>query len=234
MGEHPQPNNPNPKTSDKSFNNNEKEKKKKKKKTDEFEFCKTLPLSAPNTPSGTDSGASSAIRTSTSSAAPLPRTQFTINFNAINHLAGSDHLKNLKGFLWKHGGGMDCLDSFRVSDADLAKWEKKCKSLKSEAASASEGSRGVLFGPLNDIHNELNYENVDNFDKNTIHSVKSSLSNGVMPLQNYTNEKYQVSHSESSQVANVGPLQLGVASSLAAGYHFDTNLWGSKHLTGAY
>ena len=44
-----------------------------------------------------------------------------ISNNAINHLASLDHLKNLKSFLWKHGGGMDRVDSFRVSEADLAK-----------------------------------------------------------------------------------------------------------------
>ena len=44
-----------------------------------------------------------------------------ISSNAINHLASMDHLKNLKGFLWKHGGGMDRVDSFRISEADLAK-----------------------------------------------------------------------------------------------------------------
>uniref|UniRef100_A0A5B7B347 Putative TITAN-like protein n=1 Tax=Davidia involucrata TaxID=16924 RepID=A0A5B7B347_DAVIN len=67
--------------------------------------------------------------------------------NAINHLASVDHLKNLKDFLWKYGSGKDCVDSFRISEADLAKWEKKCKSLKSEAA--SEGSRGLLIGHSN-------------------------------------------------------------------------------------
>uniref|UniRef100_A0A5B7B2K1 Putative TITAN-like protein n=1 Tax=Davidia involucrata TaxID=16924 RepID=A0A5B7B2K1_DAVIN len=67
--------------------------------------------------------------------------------NAINHLASVNHLKNLKDFLWKYGGGKDRVDSFSISEADLAKWEKKCKSLKSEAA--SEGSRGLLIGHSN-------------------------------------------------------------------------------------
>ena len=42
-----------------------------------------------------------------------------ISGNAINHLA--NHLKNLKSFLWKYGGKMDQVDSFRISEEDLAK-----------------------------------------------------------------------------------------------------------------
>lgn len=60
-----------------------------------------------------------------------------------------DHLKSLKNFLWKYGGGMDRLDSFRISDVDLAKWEKKCKLLKNEAI--NEGSRGLVIGPVNEM-----------------------------------------------------------------------------------
>ena len=44
-----------------------------------------------------------------------------ISGNAINHLASADHLKNLKSFLWKYGGKMDQVDSFRISEEDLAK-----------------------------------------------------------------------------------------------------------------
>lgn len=36
-------------------------------------------------------------------------------------MAGEEHLKNLKNFLWKYGGGMDRVDSFRVSESDLSK-----------------------------------------------------------------------------------------------------------------
>ncbi|GMY15123.1 TITAN-like protein [Fagus crenata] len=141
-------------------------------------------------------------------------------YNAINHLASADHLKNLKHFLWKYGGGMDRVDTFRISDADLAKWEKKCVSLKSEAVSSSQGAIGPVVGPLNDIHNEHNYGNIDSFENSSIQSVKSSLSNGVMPLQYYTNE-YQVSHSGLYEVTNVG-------SSLPAETCSDTNLWNLK------
>lgn len=41
--------------------------------------------------------------------------------NTIKHLASSEHLRNLKEFLRKHGGGMDRVDSFRVSEAELLK-----------------------------------------------------------------------------------------------------------------
>lgn len=47
---------------------------------------------------------------------------YSVNsYNAINHLASADHLKNLKHFLWKYGGGMDHLDSFRILEPDVAK-----------------------------------------------------------------------------------------------------------------
>ena len=96
-------------------------------------------------------------------------------------------------------------------------WEKKCVSLKSEAVSSSQGAIGPVVGPLNDIHNEHNYGNIDSFENSSIQSVKSSLSNGVMPLQYYTNE-YQVSHSGLYEVTNVG-------SYLPAETCSDTNLW---------
>uniref|UniRef100_A0A1D1YU10 Coiled-coil domain-containing protein 84 n=1 Tax=Anthurium amnicola TaxID=1678845 RepID=A0A1D1YU10_9ARAE len=50
--------------------------------------------------------------------------------DAIYHLASSEHVKHLKHFLWKYGGGMDRVDSFSISEADLLKWEKKCEVLK--------------------------------------------------------------------------------------------------------
>lgn len=43
------------------------------------------------------------------------------SYNAINHLASADHLKNLKHFLWKYGGAVDRLDTFRILEADVAK-----------------------------------------------------------------------------------------------------------------
>lgn len=70
-------------------------------------------------------------------------------------------------------------------------WEKKCKLLKNEAA--SKGSQRLFAGPVNDIHNELNSDNFYNCDKNNIHYLNSSFTNGVVPLQNHTLEEYQVS-----------------------------------------
>lgn len=44
-----------------------------------------------------------------------------ISENAIRHLAGADHMKKVKGFLWKYGGGMDKVDTFRITETDFAK-----------------------------------------------------------------------------------------------------------------
>lgn len=111
-------------------------------------------------------------------------------------------------------------------------WEKKCKLLKNEAI--NEGSRGRVIGPVNDIHNELNFDNIDNFDKNNIHYLNSSFSNGVLPLQNHTNEGYQVFLSELSEVTEVGPLLHDANLYTCSGTQFDTNPSGSKDLAGAY
>ncbi|KAK2975590.1 hypothetical protein RJ640_014077, partial [Escallonia rubra] len=150
--------------------------------------------------------------------------------NAITHLASADHLKNLKGFLWKYGGGMDHVDSFRVSEVDLARWEKKCKLLKTDGA--SDGFRGVVIGPVNDI--QLNSENIDTFDKNNIQSLNSSFSNGVVePLQIYTNERYQVSH-EIFRVQELGPLRQDADSYLHVGTQLDKNACSSNYFTGLH
>jgi hypothetical protein len=44
---------------------------------------------------------------------------------AISHLASEEHLKKLKHFMWKNGGGMDRVDTFRISEADAAKVSAK-------------------------------------------------------------------------------------------------------------
>ncbi|KAK3183126.1 hypothetical protein Dsin_030412 [Dipteronia sinensis] len=148
--------------------------------------------------------------------------------NAINHLASVDHFKKLKHFIWKYGGAMDRVDAFRISEADVAKWEKNCKSLKSEATSVGEGSQELPLGPPNDIHNELNFENMNNFEKNTIHHLNSNISNGVMPLQYHTNE-CQISGSGFLGVANSGTNLHVVTSSLPADTCSTMSLWNSNY-----
>lgn len=41
--------------------------------------------------------------------------------NAIRHLSGADHMKKVKGFLWKYGGGMDKVDTLRITETDFTK-----------------------------------------------------------------------------------------------------------------
>uniref|UniRef100_A0A0E0B516 TITAN-like protein n=1 Tax=Oryza glumipatula TaxID=40148 RepID=A0A0E0B516_9ORYZ len=60
--------------------------------------------------------------------------------NAIYHLASQDHLNGMKAFLQKHGGGMDQVDSFRISEDELAKWEKCCESSSTEQETSTEGT----------------------------------------------------------------------------------------------
>ncbi|CAI9780434.1 unnamed protein product [Fraxinus pennsylvanica] len=105
--------------------------------------------------------------------------------------------------MWKYGGGIDHADSFRISKADFANWEKKCQCLKTESANAE--SCGTSIGPLNDIHNELNCASVNSFDKTHVQSFDFNTSNSVVPLQSYTNERSQVSYSDLSQVSEAGP-----------------------------
>ncbi|CAA3012863.1 Hypothetical predicted protein [Olea europaea subsp. europaea] len=123
--------------------------------------------------------------------------------NAIRHLASEEHWKRVKGFMWKHGGEKDRVDSFRISKADFAKWEKKCNGLKTERANAE--SHGTLIGPMNDIHNELNFDSVNSFDKTDIQFFYFNTSKSVVPLQSYTNERSQISYSDLSRVSEAGP-----------------------------
>ncbi|XP_075504962.1 TITAN-like protein isoform X3 [Primulina tabacum] len=122
--------------------------------------------------------------------------------NAIEHLASGEHCRRVKRFIGKYGGGMDRLDLFRISEADFDKWEKKCKSLKTVAAKS--GSVGPVIGPLNNIHNELNPDNVNSFLKNNVSSLNFSVTNDVVPLQRYTNERDQISCSELSSMSEIG------------------------------
>ncbi|KAI3773550.1 hypothetical protein L1987_48080 [Smallanthus sonchifolius] len=160
-------------------------------------------------------------------------TEHGSSFNCekgIRHLASADHLKNLKSFMWKYGGGMD---RFRITEAELAKYEKKCISMKSE--SGSEQSRGPLIGPSNDIHNERKFDYVDNFDRNRIISRNSSFQNSVLPLQDYTNENYQVSYSDLSGHVATGTSSYGNHSLLSASdANLSNNLRGGSGLTEGY
>lgn len=90
-----------------------------------------------------------------------------------------------------------------------------------------------LIGSLNDIHNQLYSECIYSFEKNT-NLLKSSFSSGVLSLQNYTNESYQVSHSELSEVSEVGPCLHCSNSHSLAGTQFDTNSWGLKDLASVH
>ncbi|XWS47804.1 hypothetical protein CRYUN_Cryun13aG0016800 [Craigia yunnanensis] len=158
------------------------------------------------------------------------RWRFRLCENVINHLAGADHLKNLKHFLWQYDGKMDRLDTYRILETDLAKWEKKCKSLKIEAMAApGEGSCGVVYGISNDIHNNVNFEKINNLEQKTINTLRSSYSNVVMPLQYNTNE-YQISNSRCPEVANFGSNFHEVNFSLPVSARSNTSLWNSNDL----
>ncbi|VFR03186.1 unnamed protein product [Cuscuta campestris] len=119
---------------------------------------------------------------------------FLTGENAIAHLASEDHLKKLKGFLWKYGGGMDKLDFFRITEVDFAKWRKECMTSKNVVA--SEESYGLLLGPSNDIHNELNSGYVNCVAIDNMHADNINFSNCVVPLQNHTYERSQIYDSE--------------------------------------
>ncbi|XP_059290127.1 TITAN-like protein isoform X1 [Lycium ferocissimum] len=127
---------------------------------------------------------------------------FYASDNAIRHLASADHLKRVKGFLWKYGGGMDKVDILRITEADFAKWEKKCNLLKKGALDG--GSRSTSIGPSNDIQNKTNSDYLNCFEKDNIHALNVGVSNSVVPLQNYTNERSQISENEMRSVTN-GP-----------------------------
>ncbi|KAL7098251.1 hypothetical protein ACP275_09G005300 [Erythranthe tilingii] len=118
---------------------------------------------------------------------------------AIEHLASGEHYKRVKGFLWKHGGGTHRADSFRVVEGDFKKWEKKCKSMNTEAAKAE------AVGASNNIHNELNADYLNSFHENNMNSLDFNITNGVVvPLQSYTNEKVQVSCSVPYSASEAG------------------------------
>ncbi|XP_042056668.1 TITAN-like protein isoform X1 [Salvia splendens] len=143
--------------------------------------------------------------------------------NAVGHLASEEHLKRVKGFMWKYGGGMDRVDLFRITEADFAKWEKKCKSLKAEAAKTQS------VGTSNDIHNKHNAEIVNSSCNNNFDSLKSCIPNYVVPLHSYTNERTPLSGSVlSSSVSKTGPSLYNIpGGSQVQDAHYLKNLTGS-------
>ncbi|KAJ0239734.1 TITAN-like protein [Hirschfeldia incana] len=116
---------------------------------------------------------------------------------AINHLASSEHHKNIKQFLWKHGPSMDCVDDFKISDADVAKWVRKCTALGNKDASSCKGQ---LSGTSSDILNNVELERTEKVQTNYINP--NDL-NDVTPLLYNTNE-YQISHSGIPGVTHYG------------------------------
>ncbi|GMI76698.1 TITAN-like, transthyretin-like protein [Hibiscus trionum] len=150
--------------------------------------------------------------------------------NAINHMAGAHHLKNLKHFLWQYGGKMEQLDKYRILETDLTKWEKKCESLKDEGMAAhTKGSCGVVYGASNDIHNNVNFEKTNNLGQNMLNSLKPSYSNVVLPLQYNTNE-YQISNTRFPEVSNFGSNFNETNFSLHAGVHSNMSSTNSNDL----
>ncbi|XP_039131210.1 TITAN-like protein isoform X2 [Dioscorea cayenensis subsp. rotundata] len=143
--------------------------------------------------------------------------------NAIEHMAGEEHLKNLKNFLWKYGGGMDRVDSFRVSESDLSKWKKECELSKCVAPlSASKHPIGPVPGPSKDIQFEHESGHTDSFDNNSLISFNSSTSLNVMPLQSHTYQEYWKCFPEGSEAttAHAAPMfasspSLGVLGSVS-------------------
>ncbi|KAM0844259.1 hypothetical protein ACQ4PT_057175 [Festuca glaucescens] len=110
--------------------------------------------------------------------------------NAIYHLASQEHLKGVKDFLRKYGGGMDQVDSFRISEDELSKWEKGCESSSTEAQSLTKGMIGPSLGPLKDIQNETTSKIMDSFAETDIPSYSNIASCVVVPLQSPTNGAY--------------------------------------------
>ncbi|XP_026377298.1 TITAN-like protein isoform X2 [Papaver somniferum] len=121
--------------------------------------------------------------------------------NAINHLASPEHLKNLKDFMWKNGGGMDRVGSFRVSESDLSKWEKRCRVLENSDPLANGEACGPSLGASKDIHNQLISDTKNNLE---IYSFNSSNSNSFVPLQSSANERQQEFPREVHGIAAVG------------------------------
>ncbi|KAH0462420.1 hypothetical protein IEQ34_009995 [Dendrobium chrysotoxum] len=141
----------------------------------------------------------------------------------------------------EHGGGIDRVDLFRVSEADLLKWEKGCEALKNVASSSSEGPIGPALGPSKDIQfkHELNSNKMDSFNNHSISSFTSNVSHPVLPLQRYTNENYwvcQPNGNGSATAAHVDKDSIRLSLGLRGNVSLD-HMGGlesvDRHLTGA-
>ncbi|CAN4085418.1 unnamed protein product [Withania somnifera] len=132
----------------------------------------------------------------------LELDSFYASDNAIRHLVSADHMKKVKGFFYKYGGGMDRVNTFWITEADFSKWEKKCNLLKKGALDG--GSRATTIGPSNDIQNKTNSDYLICFEKDNIHALNVDVSNCVVPLQNYTDERSHISENKLRGVTN-GP-----------------------------
>ncbi|CAM8925022.1 unnamed protein product [Rhodiola kirilowii] len=145
--------------------------------------------------------------------------------NAICHLASASHLKSLKSFLWKNGGCMDQVDSFVIPEAELTKWKRQCDSVRKGSLSSGEASKGsALYGPSNDIHNEIDSFPIISLDYNTKSTHGLNTSDGVvMPLHRYTTETSQVWASQMDQTVRFmsGYHQNGVSSAIQPGSQSD-------------
>ncbi|KAJ0112186.1 hypothetical protein Patl1_01220 [Pistacia atlantica] len=151
--------------------------------------------------------------------------------NAINHLASADHLKKLKHFLWKYGGGMDRVDAFMISETDLAKLVFALIAIKIVLGCAW----AKCEKKVEDTFRRYIYSNEQLFlvivvgEEVQIIGDWSCTLCGVIPLRFHTNE-YQVSHSGLSEVANIGSRLHVVTSSMLGDASSGSILWNSNGL----
>ncbi|CAM8929593.1 unnamed protein product [Rhodiola kirilowii] len=178
-----------------------------------------------STPREIGSGVCSAILKLTRPIVLSPGTVVCHCSNAICHLASASHLKSLKSFLWKNGGCTDQVDSFVIPEAELTKWKRQCDSLQKGSLSSGEASKGsALYGPSNDIHNEIDSFPIISLDYNTKSTHGLNTSDGVvMPLHRYTTETSQVWASQMDQTVRFmsGYHQNGVSSAIQPGSQSD-------------
>ncbi|KAK3130492.1 hypothetical protein QOZ80_6BG0494120 [Eleusine coracana subsp. coracana] len=146
--------------------------------------------------------------------------------NAIYHLASTEHLKGVKDFLRKHGGGMDQVDSLRISEDEFAKWEKSCESSSTGAKKGTEGLVGPSLGLMKDIRNESTSDNLDSFAQTNIPSFSNTASYVVMPLQSPTNGAYHPISTACYGASDCGSVSYSAAYGAVG---LPNTLWGSAN-----